>query len=216
HRGLGGDRPRYAETLLLSAGEREPVVLQLVLHLVPQGRARERLLDSLGDLPPEAVEPEPESDVVEDAHLERIRLLEHHADVAAQHDRIDVPCVHVLPVKAPVALQAEPPDEIMQPVEAPEYRALAATRRADEAGDLALLDRYVAVPHSEKLAVVDLFQLAIDNGAALVLGRVPVRRRRLIDHHRSSHPTYARLLPRSRLATLMNSTIITRTSKAPH
>src|SRR5262249_37973813 len=121
-------------------------------------------------------EPEPEGHVVEDAHLERIGLLEHHADVAAQDHRIDVARIHVLPVEVHVPLEAKPVDEVVHAVKASQHRALAAARGSDEAGDLALLDGHVAVPHGEELAVEDLLELTIDDDLFLSCHR-PVARR---------------------------------------
>ena len=45
HLGLDGDRPRDAEPLLLAAREREGVLIQLVLDLVPERGAAQDLLD---------------------------------------------------------------------------------------------------------------------------------------------------------------------------
>ena len=87
---------------------------------------------------------------------ERVRLLEHHADVAADHHRVDRLGVDVLAEELHVALEAEARDQVVHAVEAAQHRALAAARGADEAGDLALLDRHVAVAHGQELAVVDL------------------------------------------------------------
>ena len=54
-----------------------------------------------------AVEPQAEGDVVVDAHGERVGLLEHHADVAADDDRVDRLGVDVLAEEVDVALEAE-------------------------------------------------------------------------------------------------------------
>ena len=48
--GLDRDRARDAQALLLAAGQREAAVLELVLHLVPQRGARQRVLDDVGHL----------------------------------------------------------------------------------------------------------------------------------------------------------------------
>src|SRR5215470_1106799 len=106
------------------------------------------------------VEPKPERHVVEDALLKRVRLLEHHADEPTENNGIDGPRVHVLTMEVHVPLEAEAPDEVVHAVEAAQHRALATSRGPDEAGDLALFDRHVAVAHREKRAVVHLLQLA--------------------------------------------------------
>ena len=48
--GLDGHRPRDAEPLLLAARERQAGLLELVLDLVPEGRAPEGPLDQLVDV----------------------------------------------------------------------------------------------------------------------------------------------------------------------
>jgi hypothetical protein len=55
-----------------------------------------------------------------------------------------------------------------------------------KAGDLALLDRHVAVPHGEELAVVDLLELAIDDDVPVARCRVPVHDGRFSDQSGSS------------------------------
>src|SRR5262249_8622255 len=82
----------------------EAVVLELVLHFVPQGGPGQGLLDPIRHLALVAIELEPKGDVVEDAHLERIGLLEHHADVPTEDHGIDVMRVHILAVEVHVAL----------------------------------------------------------------------------------------------------------------
>ena len=49
--GLHRERTRDAQPLLLPAGERERALLELVLHLVPQRGAGERVLDDVVELP---------------------------------------------------------------------------------------------------------------------------------------------------------------------
>src|SRR5262249_59811740 len=102
-------------------------------------------------------------------------LLEHHANVAAQHHRIDVAGIHVLTVEVDMALEAKSMDEIVHAVEAPQHRALAAARGPDEAGDLALLDGHVAVPHGEELAVEHLLEVTV-NDDVFHPGHTPVGR----------------------------------------
>src|SRR5205823_2411211 len=125
-----------AEPLLLAPGQRQPAVLQLVLHLVPERRAAQGLLYPLRHRALEAVEPEPERHVVEDAHRKRVRLLEHHADVAPHGDGVDAAAVDVLALELDVTLEAKPADEVVHAVQAAEHGALAAARGPDEAGDL--------------------------------------------------------------------------------
>src|ERR1700677_709407 len=82
HRDGAGD----AEPLLLAAGQAEAAGVQLVLDLVPQRAAAQRLFDAtvhfgFGNL---LIEPDAEGDVLIDRHRKRRRLLEHHADARAQ------------------------------------------------------------------------------------------------------------------------------------
>ena len=77
-----GDAASDAKALLLASGQAGAGMVQLVLHLVPEGGAGERLLDpgvhvGLGQV---FVEADPEGHVVIDRHRKGGRLLEHHAD----------------------------------------------------------------------------------------------------------------------------------------
>src|SRR6202161_321510 len=83
---------RDAKPLLLATGQAEAGGVQLVLDLVPQRAAAQRLFDpavhlGLGNL---LVEPDPERDVLVDRHRKRRRLLEHHADARAQQIEIEL------------------------------------------------------------------------------------------------------------------------------
>ena len=117
-----------------------PERLQLVLDLVPQGRAAERALDQLVHVAPIAVDPRTPGDVVVDALGERIRLLKDHADPAPQDDGVDVGARDQIAVKADIALHACAGDQVVHPVEASEQGALAAARWADQGGDLVARD----------------------------------------------------------------------------
>ena len=78
-------RPGDAQPLLLPARQAERRRLQPVLDLVPQRRAAQRFLDDVVEfaLLRHAGDPWAVGDVVVDALGERVGLLEHHADVAA-------------------------------------------------------------------------------------------------------------------------------------
>ena len=52
HLGLDRQRPGDAEPLLLAAGERQAALLELVLHLVPEGRLAQAPLDDLVHVAP--------------------------------------------------------------------------------------------------------------------------------------------------------------------
>src|SRR6185312_12807917 len=91
HLGPYRDRAGDAEALLLAARKRKARGAELVLDLVPQRAAAQRLLDAavhlgLGDL---FIEADAEGDVLVDRHRERRRLLEHHADPRAQEIEVE-------------------------------------------------------------------------------------------------------------------------------
>src|ERR1019366_4156325 len=91
HLGPHRDGAGNAEPLLLAAGQAEARGVQLVLDLVPQRAAAQRLFDAAvhlgsGNL---LVEPDAERDVLIDRHRKRRRLLEHHADARAQQIEIE-------------------------------------------------------------------------------------------------------------------------------
>jgi hypothetical protein len=58
-----------------------------------------------------------EGDVVEDRFRERIRLLENHADPAAQIDHIDVRAVDSLAIEQDLARVMRPLDQVVHPVQ---------------------------------------------------------------------------------------------------
>ena len=115
-------------------------LVQLVLDFVPEGGAAQRLLDLLGLVALEAVEPQAESHVAIDAHGKGIGLLEDHADMAANRDGIDAGMVDVLAVEMDVPFEAETADQVVHAVQAAEHGALAAARGTDEGRDAVLLE----------------------------------------------------------------------------
>src|ERR1700719_2185064 len=87
HRNGAGD----AKPLLLAAGQAQARGVELVLDLVPQRAAAQRLFDAavhfgFRDL---LVEADAERDVLIDRHRKRRRLLEHHADPRPQQIEIE-------------------------------------------------------------------------------------------------------------------------------
>ena len=130
HVRLDRERARDAEALLLATREPEGAVLQAVLDLVPERRVPRAPLDALVDRPLHAEDPRPERDVVVDRLRERVRLLEDHADAAADLDRVDVPRVEVLAVVEHRAATPSPRDEVVHAVEAADERALPAAPTA--------------------------------------------------------------------------------------
>ena len=85
-------------------------------------------------------------DVLEDRHRERHRLLEHHADLAAQRGQRVVRrrgCSRRRAATSPRARLAR--IERVDAVEDAQQRRLAAARGADQRGDLLLRDVHVDV-----------------------------------------------------------------------
>ena len=95
--------------------------------------------------------------------MEGVRLLEHHPDIAAHHHRIDLGAVDILTAKMDMPFKAEIADQIVHPIQTPQGRTLAAARRPDECRDVALINRDMAVTNGEKLPVVEVINLAVDD-----------------------------------------------------
>src|SRR5262249_34314700 len=127
----------------------------------------------LGDVAFVAVQPQAESHVAIDAHGEGVGLLEDHADVPANGNRVDSLAVDVLAAIADVTLEAETADEVVHAVEAAHEVALAAAGGADQGGDGVPLDRELGIADGEELAVVDRLEMNVDHGLAIA-GRVAV------------------------------------------
>src|SRR5699024_8658511 len=125
---------RYAEPLLLAAGEAQGTFIQPVLHLVPYGRVAQRALHDVVELRavPDAVGARSVGDVVIDAHGEGVRLLEHHAYLFAQARYVHVFPIYVLAVIEHLALDAHARNQVVHAVERLEEGALAAAGWPDE------------------------------------------------------------------------------------
>src|SRR5229473_1293576 len=139
HRHGAGD----AEPLLLAARQAEAVGRELVLDLVPQSSAAQRLLDPAVDLGARQalVEPYAEGDIFIDRHRKRRRLLEHHADAGAQQVDVLVGAQEVVAIEQHLAGGALAGIEVVHAVEHAEQRRLAAARRADESRRLVGIER---------------------------------------------------------------------------
>ncbi|OEI67459.1 Uncharacterized protein Cus16_2894 [Curtobacterium sp. ER1/6] len=163
---LHRDRAGDAETLLLTAGQAHAGLLEAVLDLVPQVRALQRALDDvvgLGLRQALVVELHTGQHVVADGHRgERVRALEHHADLAADEHRVDPGAVQVVAVDLDRALDVGAGDDLVHAVERAEEGGLAAARRADEGGDGAGLDRHVDALDGLELRVVDVEAVDLD------------------------------------------------------
>src|SRR6185503_2543418 len=129
---LDSDRPRYAEALLLAAGEAEGALLEAVLDLVPEGRLRQCALYAAVEIILHPEYPQAPSDVVVDRLRERVRLLEDHPHSPSDLDWVDTVGVDVLVVVQNLPFDARARDEVVHPVQRPQEGALAAARRPDD------------------------------------------------------------------------------------
>src|ERR1700690_965289 len=154
HRDGAGD----AKPLLLAAGEREPIGVKLVLDLLPQGGALQRMLNAalqVGFRQP-LVQPDAEGDILENRHRERRRLLEHHADLGTQQIEVLRGAENILVVELYMPGGALVPIKVVHAVEDAQQRGFAAARRADEGGHLALIKRAVDVLQSAVIAIEEI------------------------------------------------------------
>src|ERR1043165_4441234 len=154
------DRQRAgdAQPLLLAARERERRLVQAVLHLVPQRRALQRRLHRLVELLllARAADAQAVGDVVVDRLRERVRLLEDHADAAAQRHDVGAGRVDVFPVDLDRPLAVRVRDDVVHPVDGADERRLPAARRPDQRGDLRLRDLQVDPVEHLRVPVVEI------------------------------------------------------------
>src|SRR5580698_11157013 len=140
HRDGAGD----AKPLLLAAREALAVGVELVLDFVPQCGAPQRGLDAaveLGFRQP-LIESDAEGDVLVDRHRKRRRLLEHHADARAQQVEVLFRRQDIAAVEHDFAGGALVGIKVVHAVEHAQQCRLAATRWADEGGDLVFVERH--------------------------------------------------------------------------
>jgi hypothetical protein len=110
------------------------MLLERSLHLVPERRSDERLLDYRVEVGTcaHAMRLGSVGHVVVHRHGERVRLLEHLPHTNAQLDRIDIPGVYVRPVQEDRTPDRHPADLVVHPIQTAQQRGLATPRRADE------------------------------------------------------------------------------------
>src|SRR6266481_6960092 len=171
--GPHGDGAGDAKPLLLAAGQAETACVELVLDLVPQRAAAQRLFDpavhlGFGDF---FIKADTERDVFIDRHRKRRRLLEHHADPRPQQVEIELGVEDVGLVEHQLTDRALSRIEVVHPVENPQQRRFAATGRPDKGGDAIGAQREVDVLQRMVLAVIEV-QIARGN----LGGRVGQRR----------------------------------------
>ena len=166
HVRLHGDGPGDAQPLLLSAREAERVVLQPVLHLVPERRLPERPLDAAVEVGLHPEHPGAERDVVVDRLREGIRLLEDHPDPPPHLDRIDVRAVEVTAVVEHLPVDPGAGDQVVHPVEAADERRLATPGGPDERRHEVLANVERDVVEGDVPAVGDGEALDVEHGLA--------------------------------------------------
>ena len=141
-RGLAHDGPANGDTLALAAGELARVAIEQAGDAEHGGGGLDARLDlGRGQLP----RLQPEADVPGDRHvwIERI-VLEHHRDVAVSRPHV------VDDLAADLDLTVA---DILEPGDGAEKRALAAARRPDQHGELAVGNVEVDAAHRLEGAV---------------------------------------------------------------
>ena len=145
HLRLRHQRPRDAEPLLLPAGELQRRMGEVVLDLLEETGAVERLTHRIVQRaaapPPRALLPQDVGEVVEHAHRKRVRLLEDHRHPAPQRGRLHR--LDIDPVQRDPPIQRGRAGQLGEPVERAQERRLAAAGGADQGQDLALANRQV-------------------------------------------------------------------------
>ncbi len=136
-------------------GQGQRAFLELVLDLVPQGGLVEGFFDEVVHALADAVDARSVGDVVVHRLGEGVGFLEHHPDPAAHLDRVDVVGVKIFAVVGDLPGDPRPGHEIVHPIEAAQYGALAAPGWTDHGGDLTAPDRHVDAPDGLVGAVVD-------------------------------------------------------------
>jgi hypothetical protein len=102
------------------------------------------------------VQTDAERDVVVDRHRERGRLLEHHADLRAQHVEIGAGIEDVLAVEDNLSGRPLARVERIHPIQRAQQRRLAAARRTDECRHPALGDVEIDVLESMEFSVEEV------------------------------------------------------------
>src|ERR1700724_1038220 len=109
--------------------------MEAMLHLIPQSRPAQALLDRIAEsrsAVDQPIDAKAVRHVVEDRLRKRIGLLEHHADPASQLHYINIGAAGVTAADAAPAVGPGMVYNIVHPVQRAPERALAATGRADE------------------------------------------------------------------------------------
>src|SRR6266567_9340657 len=169
HLGPHGYGAGDAKPLLLAAGQAKAAGAQLVLDLVPQRAATQRLFHTAVHLGFRnlLVEPDAERDVLIDGHRKRRRLLEHHADARAQQIEIELGIEDVGLIEHHLTSGALSRIEIVHPVEDPQQRRLATAGWPDEGRDAMGAEREIDVFQRMVLAIIKVQAARSDPGTRL-------------------------------------------------
>ncbi|MCY1437076.1 hypothetical protein D9M71_532250 [compost metagenome] len=130
--------------------------MQAVLDLFPQRRALERPLHGFVEhtLLVDALDAQAVDHVLVDGLGERVGLLEHHADPAAQLGNVFALAVDVVAVEVDRAFHAAAVNQVVHAVEGTQQGRLAAAGRADEGGHALLGDVHADIEQGLLVAVV--------------------------------------------------------------
>src|SRR5208283_3656051 len=132
------------------------------------------LFNFRGNRTPEAVQSQPEGDIVINAHCKRVWLLEHHTDKAAHCYGIDSRVIDVPACEVNMSREPESAHYIVHPVKTAKNRTLAAPGGPYESGYFVFLDRDMGIAHCFERAVVKLLDIAVYDRA---VGRTRIMKR---------------------------------------
>ena len=135
--GLHRKHARDAQTLLLTARERQTILVELIGYLFPEVGALERFFHDVIEVAfaSHALQTRAKGDILVDGFGKRVGLLKNHAHAATEVDRVDALGIDIVAVERHGALDARTLDQVIHAVDAAQKRRLAAARRANEGGD---------------------------------------------------------------------------------
>ena len=135
--GLHRKHARDAQTLLLTARERQTILVELIGYLFPEVGALERFFHDVIEVAfaSHALQTRAKGDIIVDGFGKRVGLLKNHAHAATEVDRVDALGIDIVAVERHGALDARTLDQVIHAVDAAQKRRLTAARRANEGGD---------------------------------------------------------------------------------
>src|SRR5699024_3739423 len=93
------------------------------------------------------------SNIIIDAHRERIRLLKHHSDALSQHIHVHT-FEDVLSVKQDLTVDTAPLNKVIHTVNGLQESRFTASGRTDESGDLVGFDFQIYILESLKVSII--------------------------------------------------------------